>query len=538
MQLGYAGDTPVAVENESVDADMAVSFDDVSRSFAATRALRNASFELESGQVHAFVGENGAGKSTCLGVLAGRIHPTSGRIHVCGQELHYGDPRACRNAGIVAIYQELTIVPALSAQANVFLGLPLSRGGFLSERQMRARYLELCAEIGVPAIADGVPARRLSVAEQQLLEIMRALVSGAKVILFDEPTASLALQEREALLRLMDRLRSTGITVVFVSHNLEEVLEIADTVTVFRGGEVIARGRRQAWDKRRLVREMLGAEASERLTLEMLGNDATQGQRTHSPRSAHGTPLLRLEGLTVPGAVEDIDLEIHAGEMLGLGGLVGSGRTTILRALAGLEPRATGKLWIDGKPTPLPRSAHRARRLGIALVPEDRKSQGLVLGMDAMNNIALTCLGADSKFGILSRKRMSQRAAEAAAACGFDSARIAETARNLSGGNQQKLMLARWRLNPPRILLADEPTRGIDIGAKAEIMTALEAMAAEDIAIVIVSSELEEVSMLSDRVVVLANGRYAGTLDHSAGAITPGRIMSTAFGLEDAHATP
>jgi ribose transport system ATP-binding protein len=519
------------------ERDAAVTFGNVSKTFSATKALCDADLSLAAGQVHAFVGENGAGKSTCLGVLAGRIAPTSGEVRVCGEELRYGDPRACRKAGVVAIYQELTIVPALTAQANVFLGLPLARRGFLSERRMRARYLELCEEIGVDAAPDGVPAGRLSVAEQQLLEIMRALVADARVILFDEPTASLALQERDALLRLMDRLRVAGLTIVFVSHNLDEVLRIADTVTVFREGRITACGPRNAWDKPRLVREMLGREAGERLVHELLEDTVGGVVPARRPRPRRdASAVLRLEGLTVPGAVEDVDLEIFGGEILGLGGLVGAGRTTVLRALAGLEPRATGTLWIDGQRASLPRTVPQAHKLGIALAPEDRKAQGLVLQMDAMNNVALSDLAALSRMGMLSRRRMAGATSRAAAGFGFRPQRIGEVARNLSGGNQQKLLLARWRLNPPRILLADEPTRGIDIGAKAEIMASLEAMAAEGLGIVVVSSELEEVSAISDRVVVLAEGRVAGVLDRRDADITPTRIMSIAFGLEDAHA--
>ena len=516
-------------------AGVAVTFDGVSRDYAATRALCSADLTLTAGQVHAFVGENGAGKSTCLGVLAGRIPPTDGTVRVWGEEISYGDPRGCRKAGVMAIYQELTIVPALSAQANVFLGLPLSRRGFLSEGQMRKRYVELCEEIGVPPAADGVPAGHLSVAEQQLLEIMRALVSDARVILFDEPTASLALQERAALLRLMDRLRTAGMTIVFVSHNLDEVLEIADTITVFREGSITAVGPRSEWDKSRLVREMLGNEAGEWLAHELLEDDAAILAPAPRRRRDDAVPIVRVEGLTVPGAVENVDVEVYAGEILGLGGLVGSGRTSVLRALAGLEPRASGQLWVDGKPRSLPRSVRQARKLGIALLPEDRKRQGLVLQMDAMNNIALSDLGSVSRMGVISKKKMARQTKAVATGFGFRGERIGEVARNLSGGNQQKLLLARWRFSPPRILLADEPTRGIDIGAKAEIMASLEQMAEEGLGIVVVSSELEEVCALSDRVVVLAEGRCVGTLDRSDAGITPSRIMSTAFGLEDVH---
>lgn len=517
-----------------LQAEVAVTYRGISKRYAAVQALAAVDLDLEAGRVHAFVGENGAGKSTCLGVLAGRIAPTTGEVRVRGEDFRQGDPRAARKAGVVAIYQELTIVPALSAQANVFLGHPLARTGVLRERAMRTRYLALCQEVGVEAVPDRVPAGTLSIAEQQILEIMRALVADAQVILFDEPTASLALHERTALLQLMDRLRRSGITVVFVSHNLDEVLEIADTVTVFREGLITARAERQAWDKGRIVKEMLGDKVDGRLMHGLLEDKPAPVSSRRRPTTA-GEPLVRVEGLTVPGTLYGVDLEISGGEILGIGGLVGSGRTTTLRALAGLEPGAKGALWVDGTRRRVPRSVREARRLGVALIPEDRKGQGLVPQMDAMNNVALGNLGRVSRWGVLSRRRMAASAGAAATQFGFDSARIGELSANLSGGNQQKLLLARWRLNPPRVLLADEPTRGIDIGAKAEIMAALERMAEDGLGIVVVSSELEEVCAISDRVTVLTEGNHAATLDCEEAAITPKRIMSAAFNLEADH---
>jgi ABC-type sugar transport system ATPase subunit len=314
------------------------------------------------------------------------------------------------------------------------------------------------------------------------------------------------------------------------------VLKVADTVTVFRDGWIVARGPRAEWDKPRLVREMLGSEAGERIARELLDEDVGKPHRVRRVARRNSDACVRVEGLTVQGAVEDIALEIDSGEVVGLGGLVGSGRTTVLRALAGLEPRATGALWVDGRRTALPRTVRQAQSLGFALLPEDRKRDGLVLQMDAMNNIALNDLGRHARAGTLSRRRMARETATVASGFGFRPERIGEIAGRLSGGNQQKLLLARWRQSPPRVLLADEPTRGIDIGAKAEIMASLEEMAGEGLGIVLVSSELEEVAALSDRVVVLAEGRHAGTLDGRKGDITPSRIMSTAFGLEETHA--
>jgi ABC-type sugar transport system ATPase subunit len=510
---------------------------DVRKSFGATQALKGISLSVEPGTVHALVGENGAGKSTALGILAGRIAPTSGRVEVFGEELRYGDPRASRRAGVVAIYQELTIIPALSAEANVFLGQALSRVGFLAERQMRARYEALCEQIGVRAVPPRTPAGSLSVADQQQLEILRAVVSEARIILFDEPTASLAASERDALYRLMKGQRASGITIMFVSHNLDEVLELSDVVTVFRDGELTESERREQFTKPSLVRAMIGQKGDDRIIHEMLedhdkaaAEQAASASRT--ARLAQGAgkpPLIAASGVTVPDAIEDLEIEVHAGELLGIGGLVGSGRTSLLRALAGLEPKSTGRLLVDGREVPWPRTVRQALSYGIALVPEDRKTQGLVLSMSSVDNIALSDFGRTARWGFLSKRSVEQATAEIAASFGFQQNRLGHAAWQLSGGNQQKLLLARWKHRTPRVLLADEPTRGIDVGAKAEILASLEAMAGRGLGLVMVSSELEEVAVVSDRVIVLTEGRMAGVLDRSAGEITTHDILHLAF---------
>jgi ABC-type sugar transport system ATPase subunit len=519
---------------------VAVRYAAVSKRFGATQAIRQLHLELAERQVHAFVGENGAGKSTCLGLLAGRIAPSDGTITVFGNKIGHGDPRASRRAGVAAIYQELTIVPALSPQANVFLPGPLAQTGFLSEGEMRARYVELCERIGVATAPRNVRAGDLSIAEQQLLEIMRALVSDAKVILFDEPTASLALPEREALLRLMADLRVQGKTLVFVSHNLDEVLQISDTITVFRDGELVASQPTRTWTKLTLVQTMLGDKAKAAVLREMLDGadssvDSAPAGRTprHARIGAAGPPLLAGEGITVPGMIRDIGFEVAGGEILGLGGLVGSGRTTLLRVLAGLERRASGRLWLDGREVGLPGTVRQSRRLGIGFIPEDRKGAGLVLGMTATDNIILSDLGAVAKHGFLSRRTTAASSKDAAVEMGFRADRVGELASNLSGGNQQKLLLARWRHSVPRILLADEPTRGIDIGAKGEIIDALQAMAGEGLGLILVSSDLEEVCAIADRILVLSEGEAAGVLDRDAGSVTAHDVLRAAFGIRE-----
>jgi ABC-type sugar transport system ATPase subunit len=512
----------------------------LSKSFGRITALADVDLVFRPGTVTALVGENGAGKSTALGILAGRIPPTSGRVEVFGEELHLGDPRAARSRGVMAIYQELTIVPTLSAEANVFLADPPHRWGFLRGRSARERYLDLCEQMGVQPVAPNTRASTLSVAEQQVLEILRALAADARVILFDEPTAALAMPERIALLDLMRSLRGRGVASVFVSHNLDEVLGIADHVLVFRNGRLCGSGPRADFTKPRLVSAMLGDSGDSRVAAEMLAEsvavdapEAAAAAAVPAPvrpvRSTGASPLLVAENVTVPGVIEGIDLELGAGELLGVGGLVGSGRSTLLRALAGLEPKATGSLWIKGRSVPWPRTVRQALALGVALVPEDRKSLGLVLPMSAMDNIAMADFGRAARSGFISQGSVAEATRGVGTAYGFAAARLQDPAWQLSGGNQQKLLLARWAYRRPSVLLADEPTRGIDVGAKAEILRSLEEMADTGVGIVVVSSELEEVCAVSQRAIVLTEGRLAGTLHGADTPITPEAILRLAF---------
>ncbi len=504
-----------------------IQFGGIGRTFGVTVALDSIDLTIRRGTVHALVGENGAGKSTALGILAGRLKPSSGTVTVFGKELPYGDPRACLGDGIAAIYQELTTVPALSPEANVFLGQTASRFGFLARRRMRRRYEELCEQIGVEAKPVGVPAGRLAVADQQLLEVLRALQVDANVVLFDEPTASLAEHERDAVLALMKSLRARGITVVFVSHHLEEVLEVCDDISVFRDGKLIASRPRAEWDHRKLVDAMLGADKSGKTLQEI-----EQNPQVEPRREVAGPPVLRVEGLTLPGAVEDISFEVRAGEIVGLGGMVGSGRTSVLRCLAGLEPRSKGRLLIDGEEVAWPKTVRRALSYGITLVPEDRKGQGLGLALSAADNVMMSNFGAVSKFGFVWPSRLRAAAAEEATPFGFATKRIGSTAGHLSGGNQQKLLLARASNRRPRVLLVDEPTRGIDVGAKAEILLKLQEMCGAGMSIVFVSSELEEVAGVSDRVIVLNRGEVAGMLERADG-ISPASILSHVLQVEE-----
>lgn len=494
----------------------------VSKSFGAIDALKPMTLDVGVGQIHAFVGQNGAGKSTTLGILAGRITASAGEVQIEGNKVELGDPRRARAAGVVAIYQELTIVPALSAVANVFLGQPYSRSGLLSEAAMRRRFYELTSRLGVKISADA-EARSLSVADQQSLEILRAIEANARIILLDEPTASLAPPERQALFRVMRDLKAEGHTLIYVSHNLDEVLDISDAITVFRNGRLIETRVKQNWTKSQLVAAMLGEEMGDVY------------QRRPASRAPGPVPALSVQDCSLPGAIEGISFAVRPGEILGIGGLVGSGRTSLLRTLAGLEPRSSGSMQVDGRAVGWPKTPRASRRLGLALVPEDRKHQGLVLGLPATANVTLPNFGAVARYGLVDDLKMTQQSALATKAFGFDSRRLQVPVGTLSGGNQQKVLLARWAYEQPRVLMVDEPTRGIDVGAKAEILDALRAFAEQGLAVIIVSSELEEICALADRVVVLSEGRRVDHIDANRAELSVHLVLNSAFGVERHH---
>jgi ABC-type sugar transport system ATPase subunit len=515
---------------ESTAIDAVLRYTDISKFYGATRALRDINLELRPNQVHALVGENGAGKSTCLGLAAGRIAATSGSIQIEGDDLRAGDPRSSRLAGVCAIYQELTIVPALSAQANVFLGNTNARYGLLREHAMRRRYIELCDELGVAAYPD-VLARDLSTADQQMLEIMRAVLVDARVLLFDEPTASLAAAEREALFALVDRLKRQGVAIAFVSHNLDEVLDHSDVVTVFRNGHMVESRPTSTWNKQALVNAMLGTES--RTSLER----TRTSHQVSTVDGAETTSILSIDGLNSPAGLFDISFDLRAGEILGIAGLVGSGRSELLRAIAGLDPDVSGTITVHGESMPLHGSVRRARRTGIALLPEDRKEQGLALRMASAENVVLGEYDDIARFGYISSNRLLRSAEQAASSVAFDTSRLRDPAGDLSGGNQQKLMLARWHHTRHPILLADEPTRGVDIGARRQILAALEGIVAAGRSLVLVSSDLEEVVTHSDRVLVIAGGRIVTTMDASREHISVESILNSVFASKESAAS-
>jgi ABC-type sugar transport system ATPase subunit len=496
----------------------AVSCTAVSRSFGPTKAVIDVDLGVHQGEIHALVGANGAGKSTLLGMLSGRISPSSGEIVVFGKHLAGGRPREARAASIAIVYQELTIVPQISACANVFLGEESSRGGMIDESSMQANFASLC-ELFEVEIDPEVSAGRLTVATQQLLEIMRAVAREARLLLLDEPTAALSHREREFLLNLMRRLRDEGVTIIFVSHNLDEVLSVADTITVMQNARTIETSPVGSWTKARMVEAMTG-EAPLRV------------ERDRQP--VDGEVLLEASDIELPGALSSISLQVRAGEVLGIAGLVGAGRTSLLRSLAGLEPKSKGQLKIAGRPCRWPRSPRDAlRRLDVALMPEDRKGQGLVLGMSIPDNVTMANLSEVAHGGLVDNRAQLRRARELMEPFRLNREVGRYPVSQLSGGGQQKVVFAKYMNQDPNVMLIDEPTRGIDVGAKVEVLHAVREYARRGKGVILTSSEIEEVLDVSDRVLVLAGGRLVGGFDMHKESPSVRDVLDLAFEVED-----
>jgi ribose transport system ATP-binding protein/rhamnose transport system ATP-binding protein len=495
----------------------AIRCEGVSKLFSGKYAVHGADLVVERGSVHALVGENGAGKSTLLGMISGRLAHDEGTITVFGDELRSSSPRDSRRHGLVVVYQELTMVPGMTAVQNVFLGQLGSRGGITADRAMRERYLELCREFDV-AIEPDVLARDLSVSQQQIVEIMRGVQAKGRILMLDEPSAALAESEREVLYRILRRLTAQGTTIVFVSHNLDEVLLLSDHITVMRDSEVVKSAPRSEWDKKSIVRNMVG-------------KDVAIEKRTE--RHPLGEQSIAVEQLSLPGVLEDISLTARTGEIVGLWGLVGSGRTTFFRSLTGLEPKARGKLTLGGRSTPWPRSMRAAVGDGIVMVPESRR-KALVMGMDAVANY---WLGRRSPGrGFVSPRKERKPVADDSAFFGFNARRLLDPVRNLSGGNQQKILLAKWAGYRPRVFLIDEPTRGIDVGAKAEVLASLVRLARDGATIIVTSSELEEVLAICDRLLVFAHGRVVHEFETAEGDYSVEQIVKFGFGESETAA--
>jgi len=473
-------------------------FENVSKSFGPVRVIEDVSLTVEPGRVLALLGENGAGKSTLIKMMAGVHQPTSGRILVDGQEVTIADTKASEALGIATIHQELNLVPTLSVAENVMLGRTPQRGGLVNFRELRARAKEALDRIKLD-VSLNTPVGELGIARQQLVEIAKALSMDARMLILDEPTAALTGHEIEQLFTVMRELKAEGVGMVFISHHLDEIEEIADTVAILRDGHFVAEVPADTPEPV-LVRHMVGRDIEDQYP---------------QVEKAIGEPLLEVNGLTSEGKFHDISFTVRAGEVVGLAGLVGAGRTEVVRAIAGADPVDSGTATINGSQLKSG-SVADAISHGIGHVPEDRKAQGLVLGASVSDNIGLATLRSTSKAGLADISGQRRRASEVAETLRIKMAGIGQEIRNLSGGNQQKAVFGRWVLAGSNVLLLDEPTRGVDVGAKVEIYNIINSVTQNGGAVLMVSSELPEVIGMSDRILVMSGGRLAGELPRGA----------------------
>ena len=466
----------------------------IRKAYPGVQALDGVSFDVLPGEVHALVGENGAGKSTLVRILAGAVKADAGDILINGKPVAIHSPKQAEELGIAVIYQEFNLVPSMSVAENIMLGREPVRGVAIDWQELRARATAAISQLGVQ-LPVGLEVRSLSVAQQQMVEIAKALSTQARVIFMDEPSAALTTQEVMVLFGIIQTLKRSGVGIVYISHRLEEVFAIADRITIFRDGKLVKTDVKSAITPDDVIRAMVGRSLSSHFP-------------TLPPDPPHAQPLLSMRHLTTPGRINDVSLEVFPGEIVGLAGLIGAGRTSLLRAICGADRFASGSLELDGAPL-RPRNPHDAIAAGLALVTEDRKNQGLILGMTIRENVTLPHLEAFVRHGRIDRGEEAQAVAKLAAELRIRTPSLEQLVRNLSGGNQQKVVLAKWLLEKAKLICFDEPTRGIDVGAKAEIYELMVGLAQSGVGILMASSELPEVLGMSMRIVVMHQGRIA-----------------------------
>ena len=475
---------------------MQIKMHGIDKSFGGNAVLKSAGFLLDHGETHALMGENGAGKSTLMKILTGVYTKDAGTVTVDGREVCYKNPQEAEKAGIVFIHQELNVLFDLTVEENMFLGKEIKKAfGVCDRKAMREEVRKILDRLGVN-IDPGQRMNELSVGQQQMIEIAKALMVDAKVIIMDEPTAALTQSETTVLFQVINSLKQKGVSIVYISHRMEEIFELCDRISILRDGSYIGTKKISETDMNDVVKMMIGREIGERYPLR---------------NAKTGGVAFEVKGLSCPGVFENVSFQVHAGEVLGVSGLMGAGRTEIMQAIFGNMPHVTGEIYLDGKQIQN-RSPLEAMKNGIGFITEDRKVEGLMLEESIQKNISIANLGRISKSGVLQKGAEDELVKRGIEELHIKCFGPQHECSNLSGGNQQKVVFAKWIYTNPKVLILDEPTRGVDIGAKKEIYSIINELAEKGVAIIMVSSELPEVLGMSDRIMVVQEGHVRGIL--------------------------
>jgi ABC-type sugar transport system ATPase subunit len=477
----------------------------ITKTFPGVTALKNITIEIEKSKVHAVVGENGAGKSTLMNILSGVYHADEGTMEFEGIPVSFDQPRAANLAGIAMIHQELSLAQHMSAAENIFEGrMPKTKLGFIDRKKMYRNCESLLSRLGVTHINPKTLVKNLSVSEMQLLEIVKALSLEARMLIMDEPTSSLTTGEIDFLLKIVDKLRSEGVATLYISHKLEEIMYIADTITVLRDGQHVATKSKAEMDEKTMINLMVGRDFNKVV------------HRDYMTAYENRTPLLEVQNLSdMNGRVRNVSFSLYPGEVLGLTGLVGAGRTELLQSIFGAQKIKSGTILMNGEKVVI-KHPRDAINLGMGLIPEGRKLQGLFLKMPVEDNMVIVYLRRlCNKLGLIKKGKTRDMVMEYVDKLSIKTPSVHQIVNNLSGGNQQKTIVARWLMNDPKILLMDEPTHGIDIGAKAEIYRIIDELSQSGVSVILLSSELPEVLSLCDRIMVMHHGEIRGILSHN-----------------------
>ncbi|BCL80681.1 ribose import ATP-binding protein RbsA [Ktedonobacteria bacterium brp13] len=482
----------------SISTEPVVQLSHIEKSFGPVQVLKDVALEMYRGEVLCLVGENGAGKSTLIKIMTGAVSRDGGTYLIDGQDVGYPSPSQARELGVGVVYQELSLLPEVSVEENLLMGRLPVRWGIVNKQELRERAMGMLERVGLNKVNPGVLISELPVATRQMVEIAKVLGANARIVIFDEPTTALSEDDARHLLQLIDRLKKEeGVSVLYVTHRLEEIFELGDRITVLRDGQFITTAATSQFTHDSLIRSMVGRQIE-----------------TLYPKRGHkdvGKTVLAVQGLRLKGSPYPINLEVHAGEIVGLGGLVGAGRTETVRAIFGADPVDAGKVFVDGVPLPA-RSPRQAVRAGLGLLTEDRKELGLLADLSIRENVTVAKLSAVSQYGVISRKQEESLVNELVPHLRLKFHSIEQPISSLSGGNQQKVLLSRWLATNAKILLLDEPTKGVDVGAKADIYTIIGDLAAHGLGIIVVSSYLPELLGICDRVIVLHDFGVTGEL--------------------------